>query len=355
VTTAKLPSGRTKRIEEPIVLAPGVPEETAILAARAVAEMKRARAAAMLAPPFDEFARWWFVTRYEKGDLGRRPAQSSTASEVRAHVDVMREAWGARAVDTITHDDVRALVQGYPGAASWKNRLLKHVRALFADAQRFGYDDTGWKLLDNPAARMPLYEERVKHKAQLQLGECFAVLEWLLEHHAATVRGHAAMLLCGLRINEVRRMHCDRVLLGDEYAPCAGAFWFDEEHRKNGRAIAVPIPKQALRFFVHVPPFGRWCDVHDDRLRRELRAATAALGIDRDITPHGLRGTWATIAHGLGVPKHYIMTTLGQTTERVTEKHYLRLGDPVARAMMANVGRAFEVAAAPPSEGTVKQ
>jgi integrase len=346
-----LPSGRRKLVVEPVVYGPGLPMDTAVLAAEAIAKLRASTLSE--APPFDVFARYWYTARYERGDLGRRvPTGPTTLRETKNHVDVMVAAWKARAVDSITFEDVRAVVDAYPGAASWKNRLLMHARALFTDAQRFGLD--GWKLRDNPATRVPLLEEDTKQREQMRFDEVIRVLRWMKAHRIATTRGQAALMLCGLRLNEVRLMHVERVVVGDEYAPCAGAFLFDAEHRKERRPIAIPYPKEALEFFEGAPADGRWCYYAEKRYRRELRAACEAVGVDRDITPHGLRGSWATFASDLGVPKTIIMLILGQASERVLDRHYLRLGEPAARAMMANVGRGFAVAAGAPPEGAAQ-
>jgi integrase len=329
-----------------------VPEDVGILAAHAEAELKRANIAASVAPAFDDFAWWWFENRYEKGELGRAPARARTLQRVRDHVKYFVKAFGDERMDRITHDDVKDALNDLHLEASTKNKYLKYVRAIFADACRFGRDE--WKLKDNPAARVALRRENAPaEKDQTLFHECILLLDWMLANRPKTAHAHAAFALCGLRLNEVQKMGCDRVKLGPEYAPAAGVFVFDDIHRKDGKPIAVPIPTVALKYFVGAPPFGRWADFTEDRLRKDLVDACAALKIERHITPHGLRGAWATFARHLGVPKYVIMAILGQRTEVVLDRHYVRLGDPVSRAMMENVGRGFLVAAGASPEGSV--
>jgi len=54
------------------------------------------------------------------------------------------------------------------------------------------------------------------------------------------------------------------------------------------------------------------------------------------VSPHGLRGTWATIARGVGVTARSVADALGHEHERTTERHYIEHGT-VERA----AGRAF--------------
>ena len=44
------------------------------------------------------------------------------------------------------------------------------------------------------------------------------------------------------------------------------------------------------------------------------------------VTPHGLRGTWATLTTDAGVSSHVVAKELGHANDTVTKQHYTQRG-----------------------------
>ena len=68
-----------------------------------------------------------------------------------------------------------------------------------------------------------------------------------------------------------------------------------------------------------------------------LRQALAAAGIERRVTVHGLRRTFAVLLQDAGAPDSVIRQALGHAQQGVTEQHYLPRRDPVVQGWVDRI------------------
>jgi integrase len=68
-----------------------------------------------------------------------------------------------------------------------------------------------------------------------------------------------------------------------------------------------------------------------------LRQALAAAGIERRVTVHGLRRTFAVLLQDAGAPDSVIRQALGHAQQGVTEQHYLPRRDPVVQSWVDRI------------------
>lgn len=119
-------------------------------------------------------------------------------------------------------------------------------------------------------------------------------------------------------------------------------------HGKGGRARYVPLPERVLftlrRYWAAVRPSGPALfpgappreTISAEAVRKHLHQAAAAAGLDKRVTPHVLRHTFATHLLELGTDVRVIQMLLGhrsiRTTARyarVTDKHLAQTQSPV--------------------------
>jgi integrase len=133
-----------------------------------------------------------------------------------------------------------------------------------------------------------------------------------------------AALFTGGRYGELTRLR-----VGD-YSADVGTVTIRES--KSGKPRHVPLTADAVAFFERITAGRQSTDLMLKRAdgnawgkshqQRPLRAACTAAGIDRDVTFHALRHTFATSLAHEGVPLFVIAECLGHRDTRMVEKHY---------------------------------
>jgi len=118
--------------------------------------------------------------------------------------------------------------------------------------------------------------------------------------------------------------------------------WIDDSKTDSGRrTLEVPDPlRPMLLALAEDRDSGEplIIDRHRDWLTRNVRRLCAVADVPT-VTPHGLRGTHATLARDAGATGHLVAGALGHASEAVTEAHYLEPGT----AQRGTARRVFEV------------
>jgi len=183
--------------------------------------------------------------------------------------------------------------------------------------------EKGW-LPSDPFAGLEATGERARGEPQLRINEARAFIETALadQHPSQSGLPAAMALLMGLRASEVTNRKCRDV---DDNGR---VLWIDRaKTRKGDRTLEIPVVIRArLVELVKGRPaeeliFGEvdrhWLAYHVERLRKAAKVVR--------VTPHGLRGTQASISAG-AVSVEHVAEALGQTGPAVTRRHYLAKG-----------------------------
>lgn len=179
---------------------------------------------------------------------------------------------------------------------------------------------------------------RRRGKKQLRIDECRRLVATCLNEGDPLAIAIATALLTGLRVGE---------LMALEVRDCddgASILWVERgKTQRAKRAVEVPPflrghlgaltadrPSSAPLF-----PYEGYGSpdlrLRTDAIRRRLQTLCKAADVPR-VTPHGLRGTHATIAAGAGATGHLVAAQLGHASQKVTELHYFAPGSLDAAA-----------------------
>lgn len=246
-------------------------------------------------------------------------------------------------------EDTKALSSLTPAAAK---RLLEQRQAEvkpdtlageLSVAQRWGawVAQQGW-LPVNPLAGLVATGERSTGKPQLRVDSARKFLETALADPSDVGTAAAIALLMGLRASEITSLKARDVDNGGTL------LWVSvSKTRKGLRQLSVPavlVPRLVALARGKGSDQSLWGNVDRHWLSRAVIRLAETAGVDR-VTPHGLRGTWATLAVG-SVPTEHVAAALGHTRMNVTRESYLapgaeqsamssRLGDLLDRRLPA--------------------
>jgi integrase len=236
------------------------------------------------------------------------------------------EPWGARPVDSITTEEIRALMKATEGkSTSHRQNILKFIRAVFEYAIEIGH------IQRNPTPRMK-FQQGVKIKkvlteeqARLLLKRAYELdSEWYPHWHLA--------LATGMRNGELYALTKDKVNFETKQI-LVDSSWNNKDGfkcTKSGDDRIVPISEQLLIFMKEL--FLRTGDTHfvlpriqkwdKGEQARELRMFLMSIGLPV-VRFHDLRATWATLLLSKGVPAVQVMT-IGGWKDYKTMVIYLR-------------------------------
>ena len=285
-------------------------------------------------PTFSEMA----MTVIEE-DLPSRQSESSQADTI-AKLAVWEDLIGTRPIDELTSHTIAMTLRTIERSSSKKKRLKPATcnRYLAAASVVFAGAVERELIPANPCCRTGLRRtEKQKLPRFLHPDEALKLLK------AADKDGHwasyfAVMLYAGPRVSElgaVRRRDVDLR---------AGVLRLNRT--KSGHERSVPIAAELRPYLERMnlkpgeyllfvgrqgsgrrpgDPMKHQISRPEKALRRSLKKA----GIERKITPHDLRHTFATISVMHGVPLSTLQAWLGHSTLRMTERyvHALRSND----------------------------
>jgi integrase len=219
------------------------------------------------------------------------------------------------AVDAIRPARARAMLDQVAGSVATRRETLKLARRWWR-----------WLVEQGWARGMPFDGLRVegvrnRGKAQLTGQEAARLTEYCLEVGG---RGPIAVLVAlamGMRRNEVTGIVGRDVDVGGTILWVRGTKTANARRRLEVPSFLAPILVELAK---QAGPLGPIFGVtHRDWLRKQVLQACAAAGVPA-VCPHGLRGTFATLATSAGAAAHLVAQALGQGGTAVTERHYIR-------------------------------
>jgi integrase len=237
------------------------------------------------------------------------------------------EAWGQRFVDSITTEEIRALIKSRVGerAASHQKNVLKFIRGVFKHALALGV------IQRNPTPdlkfRMGDKIKRVLTEPQVRiLLERAKEYEWEWYPHVATA------LYSGMRNGEIYALTWDKVNL-EERKMLVDSSWnmmdgFKSTKSGNDRMVEIAAPlltifrelkiKSSDSHFV-LPRISQW-----DAGGQAAALRMFLIGIGLPVVRfHDLRATWATLLLGKGIQPAKVMV-MGGWNDLKTMMIYMR-------------------------------
>ena len=186
----------------------------------------------------------------------------------------------------------------------------------------------------SPAEKVKPIGRRRRGKPQLRRGEARAVFATASELASDGDEGALAVLaiLClGLRSNELLM----RIVRDVDVDLDGVLLWIDEGKTASAvRHMEIPDPlAEMLAEKVAGREPNEWLFPAETetghRRRNWLQGAVrriCELARVPKITPHGLRGTWASLTSEAGVAAHIVSRELGHASLQITRRHYTRQG-----------------------------
>lgn len=236
------------------------------------------------------------------------------------------ECWGKRLIDTITTDEVRALLQRTEKkSASHRQNVLKFIRSVFQYGVECGH------LQRNPTPAMK-FQHGVKIKKVLTEEQARLLLRRGHELDSEWYPHWFLALHTGMRNGELYALTKDKVNFETRQI-LVDCSWNNKDgfkSTKSGDDRIVPISDELLIFLkqLHLktdethfvlPRIRKW---DKGEQARELRMFLMSVGLPI-IRFHDLRATWATLLLSKGVPAVKVMS-MGGWKDYKTMVIYLR-------------------------------
>lgn len=308
---------------------PHVIETAGVMLAEARAHRRRvdAEIAALVAPRVEDFAIYWRDARYRKGELGRRVASGNHLKQVTGQLNNhILPVIGTLKMDEVRPVDVARVLSSMKAAGpALKNRVINVLKAMFNDAYRYGMN--GWLMptgRPNPTDALRHFDENPEPRPALEPQEIWPFIAAMQGTRSQSVVA-AILLSGGERLNEMLWMTADRVDLSGTGA-VAGWFRWRPEHCKERKHKTAPIPHQLVPLLMPVldaaralhPEARLWSGLSEKRVRLDMKLALQKLGIDRDVTPHGLRHTFVQALFLRGYKLEEIQLLTGHRSVDIT-------------------------------------
>lgn len=224
--------------------------------------------------------------------------------------------------------------------ARWYQRRQQEVavdshQQELAQARRFfAWCVERGKLSENPAAGVKPVGRKKRGKPQLRIGEAQRLSRSALELARGGDEGAIAVLAVlwlGLRSGELLA----RVVRDLDVFDGGCWLWIDAGKTEQARRhldvpgdLAALLQQQARGKLPGAYLFGvSSATGHHTHvwLNRAVERLCAAAGVPR-VPPHGLRGTWASIAEEAGAVAHLVSQQLGHSSHAITAAHYVAPG-----------------------------
>jgi integrase len=227
---------------------------------------------------------------------------------------------------SITPARARVLLDRVEGSVATRRETLKLARRWWA-----WLVGEGWAR-GAPWDGLQVLGVRGRGKAQLTGQEAARLAAWCIAAVPTKPRklGVLLALMMGLRRNEI--VH----LCGRDIDMAGTVLWVRGTKTANAmRRLEVPaiLAPLLLDLAEKVGPGGHlFGHTAKSWMREHIHGACDAAGVPR-VSPHGLRGTFATLATSAGAAAHAVAEALGHGTDTaIAERHYIQAGASQAAA-----------------------
>ncbi|PHR11654.1 MAG: integrase [Sphingopyxis sp.] len=280
----------------------------------------------------------WYLTEAEAGRLigrNRRPIKASTICGDRSRIDLhIKPLIGNRVVSQLKLADIERL-QGdiaagrtaktckvgrggrTAGGIGVASRSISTLRSLLNHARRLGLIEAspaaGVRIMASQKLKRHLNAGEIRH-----MGKVMTQMESEGEHPTA-LAAIRVMLLTGFRRMEVLAMRKEWVQPDDNLVRFPDTKSGPQMRVAGDEAMAL-LEKQALR---SQSPFvfpADWGDGHFIGVVRVLDRVCARAGL-KEVTPHTLRHSFASLAASLGFSELTISGLLGHAPRGVTQRY----------------------------------
>lgn len=252
------------------------------------------------------------------GPRGRHRRESTVRLESWRLLAFLRLSEGDRPIASVTKQVARRLLD--LRSVEVKPDTLAGELAATGRWARF-CAAKGWVQTD-PFQGLVASGERSTGKPQLRVDGARAFLATALGEGSLVGTAAALALLLGLRASEITGLRARDVDDGGRL------LWITQSKTRKGiRRLDVPdvlVPRLLALAANKAPDEGLWGDVDRHWLGRHVPRLCEIAKVDR-VTPHGLRGTFATLAVG-GQATRAVADALGHETPSVTRSAYLAPG-----------------------------
>lgn len=292
--------------------------------------------------------------------------------KIRAHGSVYSDAsrmtrffvkrMGLRTVQSITTKDIRDLLDSVQADEKWTNATRNRLRAALHKFFRDLFMDE--EIQANPVSRVPLLEERPTRKSVATLDELAGLMASATAEEKYRERNRLFLTLLifqGPRISEACALQfqdfdLDGGLLRFRRIYEQSSRTVREGTKGHSEGIIVPIfPRVRQAYLEYVRSIGSHSEsdfiFHDDDSAgclstfnaKDLLRRWSTRAKIRNINPHLLRATFATLAEESGFSKEEIQKLMGHSTVLVTERYTrMRTGHLVERAKQVGFGSVVE-------------
>jgi integrase len=174
----------------------------------------------------------------------------------------------------------------------------------------------------NPFTGLKPTKARKRGKPQYRIDELRKLLEVCLAEDSKAGAAVAVTLLCGMRASAVTNRSVRDLDDGGRI------LWIERDKTEAGnRRLVLPdvLQDQLARFAAGRPGSAKLFEnTNRDWLRYHTRRLAALAGVPV-LSPHSLRGTWASIARG-GLVIEHVAAALGHASPSITRRNYLSPG-----------------------------
>lgn len=250
--------------------------------------------------------------------LGNKQGSIDTTTSRLRDMFFRDEKVTAHLVRDLTSTKVRRLYE----AMAERRKVDTHRNTLGQARTFFGWCVDRGYMRRNPAEKLKGIGRRKRGKPQLRIDEAQKLMAACKADASPGAAGTMVALLLGMRASEivgivVRDLDAEATLL-----------WIDDAKTAAGRrTLQVPpvLASRLVRLTAKKKPRDQIFPRDRHWLARECKRICRVANVP-EVTPHGLRGTHASIIAEQGVTGHVAAQALGHSSYAVTEAHYVDPG-----------------------------
>lgn len=236
---------------------------------------------------------------------------------------------GKLRVATITRTQIEAFMHSCSSGSA--KRIMQLLSSIFTFAVRKGLRET------NPCSgiKKPPEVRKMRRLSDTEYAQLWKAIGGISNRTIADV--FLALAITGWRSGEIINLRWDELDLPRQVANLSGT--------KAGASIR-PLSVAAVKLIEAQPKTNEYVFALNGRKVPNLGRRFAQLGLDKEITPHVLRHSFASLSADMGLPDHTIARLLGHRQSSITsryihmEKSVIEASDLVANEVMRLMGRA---------------